>query len=332
MSSLSFFRTPPLTRSKTLPAAWSLRTQPTFPSTSTTRNSSGFSPGRARPPAGNHSSTPSRESPTTGRSKTSTSPISSATATTSLCSAPSRTARFRSARCFARRSRFWQKYATGRSSTSSSWKTRLRPPGRSAPREHGPSRPIRTALSTKPDRRSRAICRRGTTCIETCRKGHSLWEPSMTSTSSKTEPASTNRDVARHWIDGAWVDSGEHRDSVNPATGEVFATYAMGGTTEAEQAIDAAKRAFAAPGWRSDRALRARVLNRMADRFEDYADELVDILALENGKTKPQARFEVQVAPETLRFNAALALADAGRASQVTDGDLLAVGDLAGAA
>ena len=137
----------------------------------------------------------------------------------------------------------------------------------------------------------------------------------MTSTSSKTEPASTNRDVARHWIDGAWVDSGEHRDSVNPATGEVFATYAMGGTTEAEQAIDAAKRAFAAPGWRSDRALRARVLNRMADRFEDYADELVDILALENGKTKPQARFEVQVAPETLRFNAALALAEAGRAS-----------------
>jgi betaine-aldehyde dehydrogenase len=144
----------------------------------------------------------------------------------------------------------------------------------------------------------------------------------MTSTSSKTEPASTNRDVARHWIDGAWVDSGEHRDSVDPATGEVFATYAMGGTTEAEQAIDAAKRAFAAPGWRSDRALRARVLNRMADRFEDYADELVDILALENGKTKPQARFEIQVAPETLRFNAALALAEAGRASQVTDGEL----------
>ncbi len=144
----------------------------------------------------------------------------------------------------------------------------------------------------------------------------------MTSTSSKTETATTSHQVARHWIDGAWVDSGEHHDSVNPATGEAFATYAMGGAAEAEQAIDAAKRAFAVPGWRSDRALRASVLNRMADRFEDHADELVDVLALENGKTKPQARFEVQFAPETLRFNAALALAEAGRASRVTDGEV----------
>jgi betaine-aldehyde dehydrogenase len=42
----------------------------------------------------------------------------------------------------------------------------------------------------------------------------------------------------------------------------------------------------------------------------------------ENGKTKPQARYEVQFAPETLRFNAAVALTEAGRASQVTDGEL----------
>jgi betaine-aldehyde dehydrogenase len=34
--------------------------------------------------------------------------------------------------------------------------------------------------------------------------------------------------VAMHWIDGKWVDSDEHRDSVNPATGEVIGSYAMG--------------------------------------------------------------------------------------------------------
>ena len=33
--------------------------------------------------------------------------------------------------------------------------------------------------------------------------------------------------VAMHWIDGKWVDSDEHRDSVNPATGVVIA-YATG--------------------------------------------------------------------------------------------------------
>jgi betaine-aldehyde dehydrogenase len=128
--------------------------------------------------------------------------------------------------------------------------------------------------------------------------------------------------VALHWIDGAWVDSPEHRESVNPATGEVIGSYAMGTPEQAETAVAAARRAFAAPGWRTDRALRARVLNRMADRFEERVSDLVEILALENGKTKPQAKLEVDFAPETLRFSAALALADAGRVSQVSGGEL----------
>ncbi len=28
--------------------------------------------------------------------------------------------------------------------------------------------------------------------------------------------------IARHWIDGSWRDSAEHKDSINPATGEVI--------------------------------------------------------------------------------------------------------------
>jgi acyl-CoA reductase-like NAD-dependent aldehyde dehydrogenase len=125
-----------------------------------------------------------------------------------------------------------------------------------------------------------------------------------------------------HWIDGKWVDSAEHRDSVDPATGQVIGSYAMGGPGEAQAAIEAAKRAFADPAWRTDRLLRARVLNRMADRFEERADELVELLGLENGKTHDQGRMEVAFAPETLRFNAALALTDTGTNSQVTQGEL----------
>ena len=128
--------------------------------------------------------------------------------------------------------------------------------------------------------------------------------------------------VAMHWIDGKWVDSDEHRDSVNPATGEVIGSYAMGGPKEAQAAIEAAKRAFADPAWRTDRLLRARVLNRMADRFEERADDLVELLGLENGKTHDQGRMEVAFAPETLRFNAALALTDTGTNSGVTEGEL----------
>jgi betaine-aldehyde dehydrogenase len=131
----------------------------------------------------------------------------------------------------------------------------------------------------------------------------------------------SSESVAMHWIDGRWVDSEDHEESVNPATGEVIGTYAMGTAKDAQLAIDAAKRAFFNTGWRTDRALRSRVLIQMAERFERRAGELVDMLALENGKTKPQGKLEVDFAPETLRFNAALALTDSGRATQVSDGE-----------
>ncbi|MBV9310385.1 MAG: aldehyde dehydrogenase family protein [Solirubrobacterales bacterium] len=132
----------------------------------------------------------------------------------------------------------------------------------------------------------------------------------------------TATSVAMHWIDGQWVASEEHRDSVDPATGETIGTYAMGTPAEAQQAIDAAKRAFRESGWSTDRALRARVLNRMAERFERRADDLVEILGLENGKVHDQGALEVAFAPETLRFNAALALTDVGTNSVVTNGEL----------
>ena len=39
--------------------------------------------------------------------------------------------------------------------------------------------------------------------------------------------------TAVHWIGGWWLDSGEHMESINPATGEVIGSYAMGGRKEA---------------------------------------------------------------------------------------------------
>ena len=96
----------------------------------------------------------------------------------------------------------------------------------------------------------------------------------------------------------------------------------MGGPEEALAAIEAAKRAFADPPWRTNRLLPARVLNRMADRFQQRTDHLVELLGLENGKTHDQGRMEVALAPETLRFNAALAVTDIGTNSGVTEGEL----------
>jgi betaine-aldehyde dehydrogenase len=136
-------------------------------------------------------------------------------------------------------------------------------------------------------------------------------------------PSGNSRDgVASHWIGGQWVTSGEVQESVNPATGEVIGTYVMGGESEAAAAVGAAKRAFRHSGWKSDRQLRSRVLNQLADRFEQHAEPLAQALAAENGKILPHARFEVGTVPANLRFNAALALTDHGRATEVNKDSL----------
>ena len=125
---------------------------------------------------------------------------------------------------------------------------------------------------------------------------------------------------ARHWIDGEWVDAATSVDSIDPATGETIGTYTEAGEVEAQLAIDAAKRAFRETVWRGDRRLRAKAINEMADRFEERLEDLVAILSLENGKVRDEARFEVGMVPHKLRFYAATALTDFGRAMEVEPG------------
>jgi betaine-aldehyde dehydrogenase len=126
--------------------------------------------------------------------------------------------------------------------------------------------------------------------------------------------------IARHWIGGDWIESKATLDSINPATGETIGSYANGGETEATLAINVARKAFADSDWAENRRLRAKAINEMADRFEARMDDLVEILALENGKIKEEARFEVAMAAPKLRFYAALALTDFGRAIQTEAG------------
>lgn len=119
---------------------------------------------------------------------------------------------------------------------------------------------------------------------------------------------------ARSWIDGAWVDSEDVRNSIDPATYEIIGTYANGGAESAEAGIRAAKRAFRETPWPRDHMLRAKVLNQLADAFESNTDSLIEILSTENGKVKAEATFEVTMVPSKLRYYAAAALLESGRA------------------
>ncbi|OYQ27135.1 aldehyde dehydrogenase [Pseudomonas mandelii] len=125
-----------------------------------------------------------------------------------------------------------------------------------------------------------------------------------------------------NWIDGQWLDSGVYKDSIDPATYELIGRYAEGGLNEAQAGIKAAQRAFAKTPWKDDRQLRAQVLLELADAFERNADELIDTLALENGKIRPEAAFEVGMVPSKLRYYAALARAEYGRAAEPKPGKI----------
>ncbi len=120
--------------------------------------------------------------------------------------------------------------------------------------------------------------------------------------------------LALNWINGEWVDSGHHKDSINPATYEVIGQYADATHEDAENAIAAAKYAFKNTVWKDDRLLRARVLNEMADLFDQYYDELVLLLSTENGKVKAEAELEVGMVANKLRYSASLVRTEYGRA------------------
>jgi betaine-aldehyde dehydrogenase len=127
-------------------------------------------------------------------------------------------------------------------------------------------------------------------------------------------------DIARHWIDGAWLESELVGDSYNPATGELLGRFADGGEAEARAAVGAARRAFAHTNWGRDRALRSRALLELAEGFEAHAPELALILTRENGKTLAEATGEVGAPAATLRHNAAQALTEVGTAAEVAPG------------
>lgn len=129
-----------------------------------------------------------------------------------------------------------------------------------------------------------------------------------------------SKHIALNWIGGAWVDSGAYKDTINPATGEKIGCYANGGLIEAKKAIEVAKKTFKESSWKSDRHLRYKVLNEIADKFEENHEKLVTLLTLENGKIRGEAEFEFSLVAPKLRFYAAQTLSHFGRAMETKAG------------
>ncbi|MCW8281727.1 MULTISPECIES: aldehyde dehydrogenase family protein [Agrobacterium] len=127
---------------------------------------------------------------------------------------------------------------------------------------------------------------------------------------------------AHNWIDGTFVSSSKRGRSIDPATYETIGDYPDDGGAAAHSAIEAAKRAFRETAWRDDAELRARVLDQMASAVERNRERLIDILSLENGKLLGEAALEIDGSPSKLRYWAAMARTEAGRATLPKPGSL----------
>src|SRR2546425_4759604 len=121
-------------------------------------------------------------------------------------------------------------------------------------------------------------------------------------------------------INGKLVGSKHESTSTSPADGSSLGRYADADEEQAKEAVAAARTAFAGTDWSRDRRLRHQVLNGIADAIERRTNELVSLLARENGKVLGEAGFELSLTVPKLRYYAALALSESGRAAEVSPG------------
>lgn len=102
-------------------------------------------------------------------------------------------------------------------------------------------------------------------------------------------------------IGGRWHTSSEHFPVTNPATGELVAQVADLGEQEALDAVAAAHAAWS--GWKAAPAKqRASIMRAWFERIHAHAEELAELMTLEQGKPLAEARGEVVYGASFIEF------------------------------
>jgi acyl-CoA reductase-like NAD-dependent aldehyde dehydrogenase len=108
----------------------------------------------------------------------------------------------------------------------------------------------------------------------------------------RSENGAMLRSDFTHSIDGQPVTSAQWLEVINPATAEVFARAPSASREQLDQAVDAARRAFAA--WsRSGFEARRALIARLCAALREHQEELAQLLTREQGKPLGQARDEI---------------------------------------
>ncbi|WP_329125862.1 gamma-aminobutyraldehyde dehydrogenase [Streptomyces sp. NBC_01465] len=123
--------------------------------------------------------------------------------------------------------------------------------------------------------------------------------------------------MLRNYINGEFREAADGRtlDVTDPCTGEVYETSALSGAADVDAAMEAAAAAF--PAWRdATPAARQKVLLRIADVFEERAEELTAAESRDTGKTIAQMTDdELPPCADQIRFFAGAARMLEGRSA-----------------
>ncbi len=92
------------------------------------------------------------------------------------------------------------------------------------------------------------------------------------------------QDASKHYINGQWVASIDGREMAveNPSTEEKIATITLGGATDADASVAAAKAAF--PSWAAtDPSERIAALERLMEVYKSRAEDMAQAISFEMG-------------------------------------------------
>ncbi len=129
-------------------------------------------------------------------------------------------------------------------------------------------------------------------------------------------------DLKKMFINGEWVEalSGETRETINPANGEVLAAVAEGDAADVDKAVEAAKEAFYNGPWGSTPAQeRAALLFKLADLVDANAEELAELEMRDNGKPLRETEYDVSDTAACFRYYAGLCTKPMGQTYEVAD-------------
>jgi len=116
------------------------------------------------------------------------------------------------------------------------------------------------------------------------------------------------------YIGGEWVPSASGDTfKTDPTTGETLAEVQAGTADDIDRAVDAAWTAYDEVYSSVSAAERQAMLEAIADRIENNAEEFARLESLDNGKPITEARIDIDLVTDHFRYFAAIARAHEGR-------------------